>query len=176
MAIKIFYFFIFYFFLAIGISTITGFTFNKNFENIAFLLAIILTLIFTFYLWKAIQNNNVKYELNSIGSYIGFIGVNFIVLFFIVGVLIYPTTYLIHKAIEKEHEENFKLISKDIPFRSFFSCSFEIKLENENSIIKKCLPSKKIYDDVIINSIVEAKTHKSFFGLTINSFSIQIKD
>jgi membrane protein implicated in regulation of membrane protease activity len=74
LAIKIFYFFIFYFILSVVIYWVSGFTLNIYFENIAFLTASIMTIIFSYYLFKAIKNGKVEYELKSIEAYVGFIG------------------------------------------------------------------------------------------------------
>jgi hypothetical protein len=101
--------------------------------------------------------------------------VNLIVLFFIVGVVIYPTAYLIHKIIANEYQETFVILSKDTPYPSFLSCTYEVKLKNKEAIIRKCLPSREIYNRVILNTTVKVRTNKSFFGLTIDSFEIELK-
>ena len=117
-----------------------------------------------------------KYKLKSIESYIAFIGINIIIIYFIIGGVIYPTSYLIHKIIENKYQETFVILSKNLPYPSFINCAYEIKLKNEEAIIKKCLPNKDIYNRVILNSTVKAKTNKSFFGLTIDSFELEVKD
>jgi amino acid transporter len=161
--------------LAIFIYATTGFTFNHNFENITYSISIFLSIIFVFFLWKGITSNKIEYKLDNAKSYVGFLGIVLMFLFLIIGVVIYPSAYFIHKTIEKRVEQNFIIKRKSITTLSSLRCGYEITLENKMATIRTCLPSKNIYNNIIIDSHVKAKTNKSFLGLTINSFEVEIK-
>jgi hypothetical protein len=167
MTIKIIYFFLIYTIFGLFVYWATGFSLSKSFEEIIWILEGSIIIPFSIFLWINIKNKNINYELNSIRSFAGYIGIVGIVYGLIHISLIYPTTFLLHKFAEKIFEENVVVVEK----RTDDLNRLVLILQNEDLRAEAHI-SLNLEKKIKLNDKALVTGYKSFFGSTVSTVNI----
>jgi uncharacterized membrane protein len=183
MTAKIFYFFLIYTLTSIIIYMTTDFTFSKVFEKVSLLISGLFSTVFTYYLWRAIKNKTIKYQLDSVSSFVGFLAIVVIFFSFILFVIIYPTSYFLHKITKKPSIETMIIESKKDVVKStryHYQYRYIIYLKNNDIEQIAYLNDKQLsnldYQKIHIGDIWKAKVAKSFFGFTNVNYEFKQED
>lgn len=106
-------------------------------------------------------------QIRSFVGYLGFVAVFYLALHF---TFVYPTAYLVHKAIEQPSIEYYLIMKKT--FTHYMApCSYEVYLKNENQSKISCVPYGS-YKKININDVVLVESYQSFLGYTVEKITI----
>ncbi|QDF29936.1 hypothetical protein [Halarcobacter anaerophilus] len=164
---KIVYFFLIYAFFGFIIFVFTNFLMDKELGNLIFIFEFALAIYFSIWLFKNIKNKKIKFSLCGVKSYIAFLTISGIFIVLLHGVIVYPTSFYIHKIISKDDVKEFIVIRKNvIRNQGSFLCPVQLELENNNLSFLYC-STIDFYNNVKTGEKVSLNIEESFLGISI---------
>ena len=134
------------------------------------LLATLVSVVTLIYILRMIKSKKINYELTSISSYIGVVGVGFIIYGFIFMSFIFPVSYVVHQIIKQPYRSSINVIKGQrttIMGIGWTLKPFYVTLEN-NNLKTRYYINGNMYSLIKSGDSVEIYGYKSLIGYSFD--------